>query len=1368
MNTRYQIEKLNGSNYLVWAKSVELVLRSKKLWGYVEGKKMLAPTANDDEKESFEQENQQALAEILLNIEPRYAVSVIAKASPMEAWDTLSKMNKSQAKATQATLRRKLLSTRKEDSQSIQQFGNSITKIENELASSGYTVSSFDKCFALLEGLPASYDTIRTVLREKEDVSFEEMVGKLEAREEELKQKGTVGTQNASEGEKVQALTTSSGGVKQRKGKKGRCHFCKKKGHYKADSNNYKPHLAKEHTRNRNGADSSSSNEVHIALLSSSSGGKIRESTPFSGKWIIDSGATQHMCNDASLFSHMSTISSRNIATGSSSTSLQYDRVGTVVLRVQTSGVTNVLNISNVAYVPRLRTNLLSVPRLQTAGLRVEFPSGSSSVYVMQGTKKIIEGVCGDEMIPEVKGIVARTSVNVMTSNHPPITNVRLLHKRLGHVSYATIKEMVRQNAVDGLQEGMKQQVAYAICNECQSGKATATPHKPQETSIVEVGELVHADLVGPITPLSIGKSAYILTVLDDASGASWVAFCQRKTEAAQKFMDILNALSNRAKCSIQRVRTDRGTEFLKSELQSYFAKKGIYHEMTAPYSPESNGRAERLNRTLVEAARTIMAELRQINSDVSRYNFEHLWAEAINTANYLRNRVLNKATGTKFGHITPYEVIYQRKPTVGHLRIFGTKVHVLLPVSMRKAKFDSKTVSGIHLGYASGNAYRVYIPSRDTVIISRDVTFLEELVPSMAEVEVGTRNTQDVSTSAQGTNDPQSPPPSTCSVDAVGTFDSDTGSAAISEDTRNSAGRAVNSTTAASEPVTAVPQPRRSSRPHPGPPQRYTDNAMLTMSNDIMKNEIQVGRVNMSIEEVMTSPNKNKWIQAMKEELQSLVDLGVFEEVNMPKNREPVGSRWVFEIKKGTTEGELRFKARIVAKGYSQISGVDYNEKYSPVVKMESLRAILALAAKHDYEIKQLDIKSAFLNADLEEEVFVEPPALPVVLKATFGGMWNKKVWKLLKALYGLKQSSRAWNRTLKRLLNALGFKQCLSDPGVYIRKNPHFAILLIYVDDLLVITKNLASFQVLLAELSKQFKVHEFADVKSFIGLEILRDRAHKILYLHQKSYINRLLRTFGMRNCCLKHCPMTSEMYDQLNCINANAKVTSGFPYRELLGSLMFLMSSTRPDIAFCVSFLSRFMQNYTQLHCDAAKDVLRYLKYTQCYALSFSEEKSLEGYTDASWAGDELTRKSLSGYIFKLNGAAISWKSKLQSMVAASSMEAEYIAQSFAIKEALWLRSLFIDLDCMKQVSFIRLHADNTAAIALAKEHMVTFRNKHIATHFHFQHDYISKGIVKLDYISTNKMVADGLTKPLNSTRNVFFTTNLGFVELLCSN
>lgn len=279
--------------------------------------------------------------------------------------------------------------------------------------------------------------------------------------------------------------------------------------------------------------------------------------------------------------------------------------------------------------------------------------------------------------------------------------------------------------------------------------------------------------------------------------------------------------------------------------------------------------------------------------------------------------------------------------------------------------------------------------------------------------------------------------------------------------------------------------------------------------------------------------------------------------------------------------------------------------------------------------------------------------------------------MWKLLKALYGLKQGSPAWNRTLRRLLKAIGFVLSKADPSLYVRLNgTETTFILVYVDDLLIAAQKLETIQGIKSELSTEFQIRDPGNVTMFLGIHIHRDRSTHRVFLSQENYTKTVLERFGMADCKVGNVPLrveTRQIVMDAESNNCDSHVSIDVPYRKLVGSVMFLATTRRPDISFAISYLARYIHRYTHLHWTAAKSILRYLAGTKSIGIHLKGGEKIEGYTGSDWAGDIPTRKSTGGYVFKVGDGRFSWKVKLQSVVAASSVEAEYIAQAQAIRE-----------------------------------------------------------------------------------------------------
>jgi hypothetical protein len=513
-----------------------------------------------------------------------------------------------------------------------------------------------------------------------------------------------------------------------------------------------------------------------------------------------------------------------------------------------------------------------------------------------------------------------------------------------------------------------------------------------------------------------------------------------------------------------------------------------------------------------------------------------------------------------------------------------------------------------------------------------------------------------------------------------------------------------------------------------------------------------------LTFEEAINSSESHLWWDAIKEELRSLKDNNVYTVVDDARGRasstthaHPIASKWVFK-KKLLANDKIRYKARLVVRGDLQNDDV---ETFAPVAKMTTVRALVAVATARNLEIEQLDVKTAFLYAKLKETVFMKAPKGYGSNDESDG-----KIWCLNRALYGLKQAPRAWNEEINSALKRLGYTKTSSDASLY-RKNSIY--LLMYVDDLLLVGERQAVDKAK-KELVKLYKMTDLGAAKRFLGISIDRNRATKEVTLHQSSYIEGLLRRYEHDNCNPVSTPMIPGT--KLSRKDDESKSLIGKEiswYKQLVGSLMYIMIATRPDLAFTMSRLSKFFDSPTEEHATAAKRVLRYLKGTTGKGIIYtpSTKKSFAGYSDSDFAGDSDDRKSTGGYVFLLFGGAISWKSKKQALPALSTVEAEYIAGAEATKEAIWLLRLLRDLDAnVHNAPPATIHFDNQGAMALTKNDANHNRTKHIDVKWHFIRAYVDNGTIKITYLPTANMVADILTKALPRERHWQHANSMG--------
>ncbi|KAK1608614.1 hypothetical protein QYE76_032287 [Lolium multiflorum] len=500
--------------------------------------------------------------------------------------------------------------------------------------------------------------------------------------------------------------------------------------------------------------------------------------------------------------------------------------------------------------------------------------------------------------------------------------------------------------------------------------------------------------------------------------------------------------------------------------------------------------------------------------------------------------------------------------------------------------------------------------------------------------------------------------------------------------------------------------------------------------------------------EEAMMSPDSNKWQEAMKSEMGSMYDNKVWTLVDLPDSRKAVENKWIFKRKTDADGNVTVYKARLVAKGFRQIQGVDYDETFSPVAKLKSVRILLAIAAFFDYEIWQMDVKTAFLNGDIEEELYMVQP------KGFVDPKNADMVCKLQRSIYGLKQASRSWNRRFDKVIKDFGFIQCHGEACIYKKvSGSSVAFLILYVDDILLIGNDIELLSSVKGYLNKCFSMKDLGEAAYILGIKIYRDRSRRLIGLSQSTYLDKILKKFRMDESKKGFLPMlpgkvlsktqgpaTAEERERMNQI----------PYASAVGSIMYAMLCTRPDIAHAVSLTSRYQSDPGMEHWTTVKNILKYLKRTKDMFLCYGGDQELvvTSYTDASWNTDPDDSKSQSGYVFILNGAAVSWCSSKQCTVAKSSTESEYIAASEASSEAVWMKRFIVELGVVPSaLDPLVIYCDNMGAIANAQEPRSHKKLKHIKLRFHSIREYIEDGEVKICKVHTDLNVADPLTKAL---------------------
>jgi hypothetical protein len=561
----------------------------------------------------------------------------------------------------------------------------------------------------------------------------------------------------------------------------------------------------------------------------------------------------------------------------------------------------------------------------------------------------------------------------------------------------------------------------------------------------------------------SHGGARYFFIFIDDFSRKIHVYLLKAKGEAFEKFKQYKALVENEIGHKIKVLRSNNGGEFVCKKFDAFLAECGIQRQTSEPYSPQQNAVAERANRTIMECARSMIL--------AQRLELE-FWGEAVNMAVYIKNRCPTKALDSK----TPQEAWSGRKPDVSHLRVFGCKAFAHVP-DEKRTKLESKSMPCVFFGYYEGTKAYCLMCIGGVPHLEKE----ENVVVHEVEGEEPLTFSQDTPLNERRMEGVQSESTPSFSLEEEFVVSNDNPSC---ED---------------------VPRER---------PQRQRREWLQDWwiaTKEVERATVAFLEEPQNIEEALTCENSKEWECAVREEYDSILTNNTWTLVPLPAGRKPISCKWVFKIKQGTNGEVERYKARLVARGFTQTYGVDYNKTFALVTKFTSIHCILALAALEDMEIHQMDVKIAFLNGELEEEIYMEQPQ-GIVHQ---GG--EHLVCKLQKSLYGLKQSPRAWNQKLDAFLKSIEFMKSEADPRVYVAQvgDVKFFIV-VYVDDLILVCNDQNKLLQIKEELNQKFEMKDLGELHFFLGMEVERYREERLLRINQIKYLKEILKRFRMEEC------------------------------------------------------------------------------------------------------------------------------------------------------------------------------------------------------------------------------------------------------------
>ncbi|KAI1006218.1 hypothetical protein K3495_g2000 [Podosphaera aphanis] len=868
----------------------------------------------------------------------------------------------------------------------------------------------------------------------------------------------------------------------------------------------------------------------------------------------------------------------------------------------------------------------------------------------------------------------------------------------------------------------------------------------------------------------------------DGATSARWGYYHDDKSDATEaiKYFNVLMNIQYNA--VVKSWKLDGGKEYSPRMMGNLAAKLGQIIETTTPYFPEQDGRAERSIDIIISRVRTAAIEM-----NIPKFLWPELVRSQLQIANRTATSVLEGETPIQeFNRLTTG---IDEKPDLSHLRVLSCKAYVQIPIEKRiiSQKLGKRAEIGILVGYDGQHIYCVYIPSQQIVIRSSVVQFDEDecISSSSTENDYFPNNIIQVDESRGeelNTLDQHEPSQNILTPFEQLSFDehqqdvrpevTQAESRAVHDDDNLPDLEALPYTDSLPEEnspfedmeelpeTTKVNRDTRSTAASSTQDQRTAFLSFVTASQSLFV--VDENSDPKTLAEAMSSKDSGSWKLAIDREYRSLAmkkTWSLIRRSELPRGTKVLTGKLVLKAKRGK-EGEiLKHKARWVVRGFEQEYGRDYTQTYAGVCRNTTWKIAIALAAEFDIEIEQMDAVTAFLNSDADNDIYVELP--PGWIEAGISSNFPF-VCKLEKALYGLKQAPRLWQKHLRSCLAEVGFEPLASDHCLYLNKQTKI-IIVTYVDDFLIIGKNIGLINSLKEKLAHKFQLEYLGPVCYFLGVRITRDRPKKRIYLTQDAYALQILERFCLENCRPADTPIAAGFDVFLVPNDGAATVAQIKEYQSKVGSLLYLAVHTRPDIAFAWSSFSRYLSNPSLQHLKGLDRIFRYVRGTINLGIMYDGNcptQQLHGYCDSDWEGDKGTRRSTGGSVFFLAAGMISASAKSQPNVALSSTEAEYYEYTSCMQELLWIQHIMAQmLYSGKDIVSTRIYTDNQSSLALGNNPELHSRTKHIDGKHHFIREHLDAGRVDARYILTHEMAADGLTKSPSANKHSKFVEML---------